>query len=169
MKWLMLLALLVETGLFGSGLAYADGKKMAVPANPQWKEECGSCHIAYPPGYLTAADWQQLMGSLNRHFGDNAAIDPEVNRQILEFLKRHAGSGATHSASSLRISDTPWFSREHREVPARAWTDPAVKGRANCTACHINAEGGDWSEHGVRMPAGLGEEEDEGGDDDDED
>lgn len=160
MKWLMLLVLLFETGL-----AYADSKKTAVPDFPKWKEECGSCHIAYPARFLTGDDWQRLMGSLDKHFGDNAAIDAKANQEILAYLTRYAGSGAKHSASSLRISDTSWFTREHREVPARAWTDPAVKSRANCTACHINAERGDWSERGIRMPAGLKEEE--GEDDDD--
>jgi len=156
MKWLLLLALVVETGL-----AYADGGKTAVPDYPKWKEECGSCHIAYPPQLLTGADWQRLMGSLDEHFGDNATIDLKVNQEILAFLKRHAGLGAGHSASSLRISDTAWFTRAHHEVPGRAWTDPAVKSRANCTACHVNAERDDWSERGVRMPVGLGEEEGE--------
>lgn len=169
MKWLMLLGLVFETALLGAGLAHAEGKRAPVPDNPQWKEECGSCHLAYPPRYLTGEDWQRLMGSLDRHFGDNAAIDPTLNRQILEFLRRNAGSGAKHSASTLRISDTPWFTREHREVPTRAWTDPAVKSPANCTACHVAAERGDWSERSIRMPAGVDEqegEEDEEHDDD---
>lgn len=161
MKWLILLALVFDTGM-----AYAEGGKMSVPNQPKWKEECSSCHIAYPPQLLTGADWQRLMGGLDNHFGENAVLDPKVNKEILDFLKRYAGVGAKHSASSLRISDTAWFTREHDEVSSKAWTDPAVKSRANCTACHINAERGDWSERGVRMPAGLGGEDD---DDDDED
>jgi len=167
MKRLILLALVSLAGTFGTGLAHAHGTKLAVPDFPQWKEECGSCHVAYPPKLLTAADWVRLMGSLDKHFGDNATIDAKPNREILDFLQRNAASGSKYSASSLRITDTPWFTREHHEVPKRAWTDPAVKSRANCTACHINAERGDWSERGVRMPAGLKEEEgeDEGDDD----
>ncbi len=156
MKWLFLVVFAFE-----AGLACADEAGLASPDNPKWKEECGACHVAYPPQLLTAADWRRLMAGLDNHFGDNAAIDPKVNRVILAFLERHAGSGARHSAKSLRISDTPWFARAHHEVAARAWSDPAVKSRANCTACHVDAQRGDWSERGVRMPAGLGHEEDE--------
>ncbi len=156
MKRVMLSVLLLV-----SGLAHAHGMKVAVPDNPKWKEECGSCHLAYPPRFLSAESWRKLMAGLDKHFGDNASLDPQVNREILDFLVRNAGSGDRYSAASLRISDTPWFTRKHREIPARAWTDPAVKSRANCAACHVNAARGDWSEHGVRMPAGFRQEEEE--------
>lgn len=155
MKWLMLLALLLETSL-----AYAHNH-FVVPDNPKWQEECGSCHVAYPPQLLTAADWRRLMGSLDKHFGDNAAVDPKLNQEITAFLEHNAGSGAKHSAESLRITDTSWFKRAHHEVSSRAWSHPAVKSPANCTACHVNATRGDWTERGVRMPAGLGGEEEE--------
>jgi hypothetical protein len=150
--------------LMAGSLAYAGDETISVPDQPKWKEECGSCHLAYPPQFLTAENWTKLMGNLNRHFGDNAVLDPGVNQEILAFLKQHAGSGSRHSASTLRISDTSWFKRAHDELPANAWTHPAVRSAANCAACHVNAAKGDWSEHGVRMPAGLRME-----DEDDED
>ncbi len=154
MKWIAAIILATATTL-----AFADHHKRAVPEFPKWKEECGSCHLAYPPSFLSAESWKRLMSGLDKHFGDNAAIDAKLNQEILDFLVRNAGSGDRYSAASMRISDTPWFTRKHREVPSRAWTDPAVKSRANCAACHINAASGDWSEHGVRMPAGLRQEE----------
>ena len=140
--------------VFVSTMAYADGGRLSVPDNPKWKTECGSCHIAYPPQLLTGADWQRMMGGLDKHFGANAALDAKENKEILEFLQRYAGSGDKRSASSLRISDTRWFTREHRKVAGNTWSDPAVKSRSNCTACHVNAERGDWSERGIRMPGG---------------
>jgi len=140
--------------IFGSALAQADGGKLSAPNNPKWKEECGSCHIAYPPRLLTAENWQSMMGRLDKHFGANATLDAKDNKDILDFLQRNAGSGDRRSASSLRISETPWFTREHREVSSSTWSNPAVKSRSNCTACHVNAERGDWSEHGIRMPGG---------------
>lgn len=146
--------------VFNGAMAYADDINFTLPQNAKWKEDCGGCHIAYPPQLLTANDWQQMMGGLDRHFGANAAMDAADSREILDFLQRHAGSGKKHSATSLRISDTSWFKREHREVADSAWTDPAVKSRANCTACHINADRGDWSEDSVRMPGGLRYEND---------
>lgn len=147
MKWFTVFIL-----VFASTMAHADGGRLSVPANPKWKEECGSCHIAYPPQLLTGENWQRLMAGLDKHYGANAALNPKDNKEILDFLQRYAGSGDKRSAASLRISDTPWFNREHRKVSNKIWTE--VKSRSNCTACHVNAERGDWSEHGIRMPGG---------------
>ena len=155
MKWFAAFALIL-----GSTMAHADGGKFSVPNNPKWKEECGSCHIAYPPQLLTGENWQRLMGGLDKHFEANAMLDPKDNKEILDFLQRYAGHGGKNSAPSLRITDTLWFTREHREVPIDTWSDSAVKSRSNCTACHINAERGDWSERG-KMPEGKRVEEHE--------
>jgi nitrate/TMAO reductase-like tetraheme cytochrome c subunit len=134
---------------------FAEQSKTPLANNQKWKTECGSCHIAYPPKYLTKENWQKVMGGLDQHFGVNAVMDAQDNQEILKFLLQSAGSGERHSASSLRISDTPWFKREHREVSSKTWQNPLIKSRSNCTACHVNAEKGDWSERGIRMPGGL--------------
>jgi hypothetical protein len=141
--------------------SYAEGSKVSAGNNAKWKEECSSCHIAFPPQFLTDQNWQQLMGGLEKHFGANAALDAKDNKEILEFLQRNAGSGNRHSATSLRITDTTWFTREHREVSSHTWSVPAVKSRSNCTACHVNAQHGDWSERGIRMPGGLSRGDDD--------
>jgi len=155
--------------VLGSAMAHADSGRLSVPDNPKWKTECGSCHVAFPPQLLTRGDWKQMMDGLDRHFGANAELDARDNQEILAFLQRYAASGSKYSSPSLRISDTPWFNREHDEVPGRAWSDPAVKSRSNCTACHVNAERGDWSERGIRMPVGLRGERGERGRERDDD
>ena len=157
MKWLAALAL-----IFGSTMAHAEGSSFSAPANQKWKEECGSCHIAYPPQLLTGENWQRLMGGLDKHFEANAILDPKDNKEILDFLQRYAGHSGKNSASSFRITDTPWFIREHREISNNTWSDPAVKSRSNCAACHINAERGDWSERGIKIPGGRRGEGHEG-------
>ena len=119
-----------------TNLAHADGGRLSAPNNAKWKEECGSCHVAYPPQLLTAQNWQRLMGSLDKHFGSNAALDTKDNKEILGFLKRNAGNGEDSSAASLRISDTPWFRHEHRGISAKEWIHPEVGSRSNCSACH---------------------------------
>ena len=50
-----------------AGHAAADSR-LAAPANPTYAEECGSCHLAYPPGLLPAASWAKLMAGLRQHF-----------------------------------------------------------------------------------------------------
>ena len=161
MKLLTVKCLAALVFIFGGTMAYADGGKLSIPSNPKWKEECGSCHIAYPPQLLTAENWQRLMGGLDKHFGANATLNAKDNKDILDFLQRNAGSGDRRSASSLRISDTPWFTREHHEVSGKIWSNPAIKSRSNCTACHVNAERGDWSERGIRMPGGKRMDDDD--------
>lgn len=150
--------------IFVSATTLADDMDLNVPKNKTWQEECSSCHIAYPPQLLTADNWQRMMSTLDKHFGENAELDAADNKIITAFLKRYAGYGARHSAKSLRISKTSWFTNEHDEVPSSAWKNTAIKSAANCTACHIDAAKGDWSEDGVSMPAGIKKEDD--GDDD---
>lgn len=134
--------------------AVADGHKMRTPANPQWQTECGSCHLAYPPRLLSAENWRQMMQGLDRHFGANATLEAKENAEILAYLERYAGQEARYGAKSLRISDTPWFQRKHREVPSATWSHKLVKSPANCTACHVDGDKGDWSERGIRLPDG---------------
>jgi cytochrome c553 len=146
--------LAVLTLVSGSPLAHAD--RVSVPDHPKWKAECGSCHLAFPPQLLTKDNWGWMMEGMDKHFGADASLDAKDAQDILGYLQRHAGTGGKYSAPSLKISDTPWFPREHSKVSGRAWSGPAVKSRSNCIACHVGAEKGDWfDERSIRMPAGL--------------
>lgn len=122
--------------MFGMNLAYAEAGKLSAPNNAKWKEECGSCHIPYPPQLLTADNWRSLMGGLDKHFGANATLNANDNKMILSFLEQNAGSGKRYSAASLRISDTPWFKHEHHVINDKEWVNPEVRSRSNCSACH---------------------------------
>lgn len=121
--------------VLGMNLAHADSKLEAAE-HAKWQEECGSCHVAYPPQLLNAEGWQRLMQNLNKHFGANAVLDSKDNKKILDFLLRNAGSGNRYSSASLRISETPWFKREHRSISPAEWTNPKVNSKSNCSACH---------------------------------
>jgi cytochrome c553 len=122
--------------VFGMNLAHAEAGRLSAPNNTKWKDECGSCHIPYPPQMLTADNWRSLMGGLDKHFGANATLDAKDNKMILDFLEHNAGSGDRYRAASLRISDTPWFKHEHHVINAKEWVNPEVKSRSNCSACH---------------------------------
>jgi hypothetical protein len=122
--------------VFGMNLAHAEAGRLSAPNNAKWKEECGSCHIPYPPQLLTADNWRSLMGGLDKHFGVNASLSASDNKMILSFLEHNAGSGKRYSAASLRISDTPWFKHEHHVINEKEWVNPEVRSRSNCSACH---------------------------------
>ena len=51
-----------------------------------------------------------------------------------------------------RISQTRWFERKHDEVSEAKFKRESVGGRANCVACHRDAESGDFDEDRVKIP-----------------
>lgn len=119
----------------------------------KYVEECGSCHVAYPPQLLEAQGWRALMTGLDRHFGADASLDARTAAEINAWLERNAGTRARlASVAEPRISATRWFRHEHDEVPASLWRSAGVKTPANCSACHRAAEKGDYSERSLRLP-----------------
>ena len=145
-------ATLAAALLFGHD-AIADGRAAPSVGNPAWQAECGSCHVAYPPRLLPAASWRALMDDLGRHFGTDASVDPATAAAIRAFLETNAGRARTPGdEATLRVTQTRWFVREHREIAARTWHSASVRSAANCAACHMGAEAGRFSEHDVRIP-----------------
>jgi Dihaem cytochrome c len=121
--------------------------------NAIWKAECGSCHVTYPAQLLPAASWRQMMKGLDRHFGTDASVDAAAAAEIGAFLEKYAGNKrGIAGETTLRISETGWFQREHRKVDAATWKNAKVKSAANCAACHTAAESGDYRERGIRIP-----------------
>jgi len=125
---------------------------LRLPPNPAYQAECGSCHVPYPPQLLPAQSWQQLMGRLDRHFGSDASLDATAHDEISRYLAANAGRRAAPAGPEPRITETRWFVRKHDEVDGAAWTRPAVKSAANCSACHQGAEKGNFSDDEVRIP-----------------
>jgi hypothetical protein len=133
--------------------------------NPVYKEECGSCHLAYPPGLLPARSWDKIMLELENHFGDNAELDAETHQSITRLLLSNSADKSDYRRSKkfsrsisfndapVRISETPYFKHEHDEIPVRFVTDnPKVSSFSQCDACHAKAERGSFNEHDVRIP-----------------
>jgi|FrelakmetLWP11LW_1041352.scaffolds.fasta_scaffold54225_2 hypothetical protein len=135
------------------GLVCEAGAATSSPA-AVFAEECGVCHVAYPGNLMQAADWSKVLGSLDRHYGVDASLDPQVLAAVASHLRvRPPATKAGDSSEALpRITTSGWFRREHDEVPAKAWSSPAVKSAANCSACHPGAERGDFNEHSIRIP-----------------
>ena len=130
------------------------GRKPLV-SNAKWKEECGSCHMAYPPRFLSAESWRARMAGLDKRFGSDASLDAAAATEIGDFLEKNASTKQRRSSTGneppLRITETRWFQSEHREV-ANSWKDPRVKSLANCAACHTQADSGSFSERDIRVP-----------------
>lgn len=121
-------------------------------AAPGWKAyaaECGSCHLAFPPSMLPAGSWKKVLAGLDDHFGQNAEVDAATRAQLDAFLSTFAGSG---TGAPLRITETGWWRHEHDEIGAAVYQRKSIGTPANCPACHVNADQGDFREHGVKIP-----------------
>ena len=153
----LFLTLLSLHGLmaWSSGLL-ASGGDGAAALDPIYRQECGSCHVPYPPRLLSAESWQAVMAVLPKHFGVDASLDDDAStRAIAGYLQSHARRKATLDSKGqplLRITETKWFLHEHDEVPSRLWASPAVKSAANCGGCHLGADQGRFSEHQIQLP-----------------
>ena len=120
-------------------------------------EECGACHMAFQPQMLPRKSWRKIMGGLSDHFGEDASLDPKTADRIKKYHMDNAADsgwmsgkfmrGLSKSSAPLRITETPYWVREHNhEVPPRAWSNPKVKSKAYCLACHKRANQGDYDD-----------------------
>ena len=157
MKKLIFAGLLAAAGVAASFpaiiQAVADEDERVAPVtDPVVLKECGACHMAYQPSFLPARSWQKIVDGLKDHFGENAELDPAIAKQIAGYLTANAAGGFSHSLRSLsnsetplRISEMPWFVREHerhgRMSPA-ALKHAKAKSKSDCTACHPGAARG---------------------------
>jgi hypothetical protein len=152
-----------------------DGAKspgVAPVKNPQYLEECGSCHFPYQPGLLPARSWRKVMSGLENHFGENAELLPDDTKNITDYLLENAADHANYKRSKrimdslrandapLRISKTPYFIHKHNELShAMVQDNPEVVSLSRCGACHTKAETGSFRESEIQIP-GFGAWED---------
>lgn len=138
--------------------AWGDSGPMLPRHTPSaYLQECGSCHVAYPPGMLPARSWQRLMTGLERHYGSDASLDPATVQQLAGWLQQHAGTykRVAEEPPQDRLTRSAWFQRKHREIDPAVWRLASVKSAAHCAACHTGAEQGRFDDDGLRFPAGL--------------
>lgn len=135
--------------------AWADSREMPASAMlPAYRQECASCHMAYPPGMLPAPSWGRMMKGLDKHYGTDASIDEATLRQINTWLQGRAGTykRVREEPPQDRITTSAWFEHKHRKIDPIVWKRPAVGGRAQCMACHTRADQGDFDDDRVRIP-----------------
>jgi nitrate/TMAO reductase-like tetraheme cytochrome c subunit len=150
---LALASLLLAPGAWAAGQGSREQMPLAqMPAH--YRNECSACHMAYPPGFLPAASWKHTMGALDSHYGSDASLDAATVQSIGQWLAGQAGTykRAGEITPDHRISTSAWFERKHREVPAAAWKRTSIRSKANCVACHTQAEQGNFDDNAVRIP-----------------
>lgn len=165
-RFLQIITLAIATGISGGLFAGDDDHVEVLPPvdNAKWRNECASCHQLYHPALLLERSWRKMMSSLNQHFGENAKLDAASQKEITEFLVAHAADHSMNRRAQkiarsvpageapLRATETAYFIHKHNEIRSDIWQRKAVGSKANCTACHAEAEKGNFDEHRVRIP-----------------
>ena len=117
-----------------------------VVSNNTTKTECSACHMAYAPGFLPKRSWRAIMGDLSNHFGEDASLGDAARTEITNYLVSQASRdirGLASSATPLRITELPWYTRIHGpRFVAYAQSHPSIGTLSNCTGCHRGAERG---------------------------
>lgn len=141
-------------GWSGFVSAWADGRLMPAQVPAVYKQECAACHMAYPPGLLPAASWRRILHGLDQHYGSDASMEPAQVQQIGAWLQANAGTykRVREEPADDRITRSAWFVRKHREVESSVWKRASIKSAAQCSACHTQADAGNFDEHQVRIP-----------------
>jgi hypothetical protein len=91
--------------------------------------------MAFPPALLSQGNWHLMMQQLDKHFGVDAGLEPNVRDEIDAFLQRNSGSGWNREADSLRITETGYFKKRHRGG-IKMLNNGRIKSLADCLACH---------------------------------
>ena len=135
-----------------------------LPTDSTWREECGACHLAFHPNLLPERSWRALIAGQASHFGSDLALDPSTQQTVLLFLVQNAAEKSKResaykinrsippSMTPFRITDTPYWVDKHRDVAADVWKLPGVKSKANCAACHSDADAGTFEDAAMRIP-----------------
>ncbi len=158
-----LLAGVLIFGLYGAGKSVAgddDSYRSSVKVDPLYRDECGSCHIAYPAQLLPTKSWRKIMAGLEDHFDENAEVDEATKQSIENYLVKASGSGTYRklfrnlgNLTPLRITELPYFIHEHDEIPSRyIKANDKVKSLSQCDACHQKAERGGFDEDDIFIP-----------------
>jgi Dihaem cytochrome c len=133
--------------------------------NATWESECGGCHLAFHPSLLPVRSWESLLDGQADHFGDDLALDPATLAELRAFARGHAAETALTEAAwkinrsvpaqatPTRITGTGYWKRKHAGIPEAVWQGSGVRTRANCVACHLDAERGTFEDAAMRVPA----------------
>lgn len=130
-------------------------------AQPEiYREECGSCHIAYPARFLPSQSWQMMLDGLEDHFGENAELDDETRQQIETYLVKTSQTGSYRKIAvtssgqwPLRITELRGFKSEHNEIPQRLIDgNDKIRSLSQCDSCHKDAPRGYFDEDRIVIP-----------------
>ncbi len=127
-----------------------------------YQDECAACHMAFHPSLMTGQNWVALMANLPDHFGEDASLSPASQADITAWLTRNAAETAdTKPAHVFRDLDqaypytftkAPYWQQTHQNIAPEVFNLAPVFSRANCAACHSDAETGWFYPANITIP-----------------
>jgi hypothetical protein len=131
--------------------------------NEDYKNNCGGCHMTYPPNLLPASSWNKILTRLGDHFGESLSLDDRTMEEIEKYLRENA---ADRSGSKIggkirrslggeppvRITEVPYIQKKHREISSEVFKRKSVGSFSNCLACHKTADQGDFDDDRAAIP-----------------
>ena len=160
-----LCVLLLLTAAVHQIVALSARPALGVPVGPldtTYAQECGSCHMAYPPSLAPSARWIAILANLSDHFGEDASLKPDVVAQIRAYLTTSAaGKWDTRAAHELqgsnprdplRLTATLFWIRMHQGIPESVFKSRAVGAKGACEKCHSDASTGRFDPQDIHIP-----------------
>lgn len=141
-----------------------DGEDKLMPVNNKtYTDNCGQCHIAYPPALLPSGSWNQITSGLEDHFGQPVQMDAESLKIISGYLAANAADVSTSKPAKkimrsltgqtpMRITEIPYIQKEHHEISKDILGRESIGSLSNCLACHTAAVKGDYDDDTVTIP-----------------
>jgi cytochrome b len=133
-----------------------------VALDPVFAEQCGACHLAFPPSLAPASTWDGILANLRHHFGADATLSAEQIAWIRDWLNANAADrwdtlpahllGIQAADGSLRITNTPGWRQRHRNIAAAVFAAKPIYRRSNCAACHADATTGRFAPQDIAIP-----------------
>lgn len=162
MKRLIPLSLIFATSLLcAKGFG---GKDFQVATDPLYQKECASCHFGYQPALMPKTSWQEMIKTLENHYGVDASLDEEDTQKILEYLSANSLENSTSKRARkiqrsinpdkiyTSITQIPYFEKKHRKIPQHLIDQKEVKSLSRCASCHREAERGIYDDKSVNIP-----------------
>ena len=145
------LTAILAFGVYGVVVNVYAGQSPGYVSDEVYDEECGACHLAYPPGLLPASSWDKVMAGLADHFGDNAELDPDTTKHLADYLQKEALRPGKPTVMNemlrnlpadtpIRITELPAFLAAHEPVAEQmemaTWPEGFL---SPCADCHRQA------------------------------
>jgi cytochrome b len=130
--------------------------------DPAYAQECGSCHMAFPPSLAPGPFWTAILADLSDHFGEDAGLEAHAAAHIRAYLTSNSAerwdTRAAHEFSRanpndpLRLTGTPFWTAMHRNIPESVFKSKAVGAKSACDKCHGDAATGRFDPQSIKIP-----------------